>query len=293
MKILVTGADGQLGSEIRRMAPSLPDEYVFTDVRELDITDPAAVREAVVDGKADVVVNCAAYTNVDAAEDNGELAELLNAKAPGILAGAAREAGALLIHISTDYVFGGEPYSTPCRESRPCTPTGVYGWSKLKGEQAIAASGCKYVILRSAWLYSSFGHNFVKTILRLTEEKPRINVVFDQVGTPTFARDLAGAVATVIADWGAGREDYQHCGIYNYTDEGVCSWFDFAKMIAALSGRTGCEILPCHSDEFPAKVKRPAYSVLDKSKIKETFGISIPYWVDSLKECLSNFKQQI
>ena len=293
MTILVTGANGQLGNEMRVLASSSSDSFVFTDVSDaagteyLDITDSDAVGRMVREKSIDVIVNCAAYTNVDAAEDNVELAELLNAAAPGILANAAKEAGALLVHISSDYVFGGEPYNTPCTEDLPCTPTGVYGFSKLHGEQAVQASGCEYVILRSAWLYSEFGKNFVKTMLRLTSEKPRLDVVFDQVGTPTYALDLAEVIGTVIEDWRNTRGNYAHGGIYNYTNEGVCSWYDFAKRIAAIAGNFSCEVLPCHSSEFPSKVKRPSFSVLDKTKIKKTFGIGIPYWMDSLEKCMS------
>lgn len=284
MNILVTGANGQLGSELRRVACSSSDRYIFTDVAELDITSKEAVREAVRREKVDVIINCAAFTDVEGAEDRRELAELLNATAVGYLAGAMQETGGLLVHISTDYVFGKEPYNTPCREDRTGTPTGVYGLTKLKGEQAVLASGCKYIIIRTAWLYSEFGRNFVKTMLRLTSEKPGLKVVFDQAGTPTYALDLAKAIYSIVQ----GRLYEGKEGIYNYSDEGVCSWYDFAKAIASMSGHTACDIRPCHSDEFPSKVKRPAYSVLDKTKIKETFGVAVPYWTDSLAECLSN-----
>lgn len=281
MKILVTGADGQLGMSIRRIAPESGHAFVFTDVKELDITDPAAVQAMVTAEKPDAIVNCAAYTNVDAAEDNPELAELLNATAVGNLAAAAREADALMVHISTDYVFGGDPYNTPCTEDRKGTPTGVYGLTKLHGEQVLQASGARYVIIRTGWLYSEFGRNFVKTMLKLTAERPQVKVVFDQVGTPTYAGDLAAAILRIL-------DTLQLGGIYNFSNEGVCSWFDFARTVAEMAGNDGCEVLPCHSDEFPSKVHRPAYSVLDKTKIKDTFGLRIPYWTESLRVCLNN-----
>jgi len=283
MKILVTGGCGQLGMSLRAV---LPEGTVFTDVVDapdtvhLDITNLQAVRALVKAEGIDTVVNCAAYTNVDAAEDNEPLAELLNAKAVEYLAAAMKEVGGLLVHISTDYVFGKEPYNTPCREDQQGTPTGVYGLTKLHGEQAILASGVRFVIIRTAWLYSEYGKNFVKTMLRLTAEKPSLKVVFDQVGTPTYAGDLAAAIGAVVA---SPKE-----GVYHYSNEGVCSWFDFTKMIAEYAGHSACDIQPCHSDEFPSKVRRPSYSVLDKTKIKETFGLQIPYWTDSLKKCIKN-----
>lgn len=294
MKILVTGANGQLGLSLRRVAS--PDNvWIFTDIVpgddtvSLDITDPEAVRELVAKEGIEAIVNCAAYTNVDAAEDNEALAELLNATAVGYLASAMKEAGGLLVHISTDYVFGAEPYNTPCREEQKGTPTGVYGLTKLHGEQAILRSGVRHLILRTAWLYSEYGKNFVKTMLRLTVEKPTLKVVFDQAGTPTYAADLARTIVDILPQV---AEDESKCGIYHYSNEGVCSWYDFTKMIAEFSGQLSCDIQPCHSDEFPSKVRRPAYSVLDKSKIKETFGISVPYWTDSLKQCIANLKSQ-
>ena len=324
MNILITGANGQLGNEMRLLAaaPSFAgltggSRFIFTDVtdaseesvamlqklaagasvdtstRRLDITDLEAIRTLVREEHIDAIVNCAAFTNVDAAEERAELAELLNAKAPENLAVAMKETGGLLVHISTDYVFGGDPYNTPCREEQTGTPTGVYGLTKLHGEQAIAHVGCKHVILRTAWLYSEFGKNFVRTMLRLTAEKPQLKVVFDQAGTPTYAGDLAAAVFTVLADYqqtinrpALAADAYPHAGIYHYSNEGVCSWFDFTKMIAAYSGQTACDIQPCHSDEFPSPVRRPAYSVLDKTKVKATFGLAIPYWTDSLRKCL-------
>lgn len=295
--ILVTGANGQLGNEMRLVSAGSKDRYIFTDVVEvegletvmLDITDLEAIRKMVKDNDVKVIVNCAAYTNVDKAEDDVDFCRLLNARAPENLAVAANEAGALLVHVSTDYVFGGDPYNTPCREDQKGTPTGVYGLTKLQGEQAIQASGCDYVIIRTAWLYSEFGRNFVKIMLNLTATKPQLNVVFDQTGTPTYAFDLAEVIAVVIADYAAvDSEKYPKTGVYHYSNEGVCSWFDFTKMIAEYAGNNDCDIQPCHSDEFPSKVKRPAYSVLDKTKIKNTFGIKIPYWTDSLRKCIKN-----
>ena len=294
MTILVTGANGQLGSEMRLVAAQSSDKYIFTDVVELpgvetvklDITDLEAVRQMVKANDVKVIVNCAAYTNVDKAEDDKDLCALLNAKAPENLAVAMKEVEGLLVHISTDYVFGGEPYNTPCREEQKGTPTGVYGLTKLHGEQAIIASGCHHIIIRTAWLYSEFGKNFVKTMLMLTSTKPQLNVVFDQTGTPTYALDLAETIYDIVENRKYEGKD----GVYHYSNEGVCSWYDFTKMIAEYSGNTACEIRPCHSDEFPSKVKRPAYSVLDKTKIKDTFGIAIPYWTDSLKKCIKNLK---
>lgn len=299
MNILVTGANGQLGNEMRILAAGGADNYIFADITEhpegldtviLDITDASKVAELVNAMSVDIIVNCAAYTNVDKAESDPELCETLNAAAPKILADAVGLRGGLLIHISTDYVFGGDPYNTPCREDQKGTPTGVYGLAKLHGEQNIISSGCDHVIIRTAWLYSEFGRNFVKTMLNLTATKPSLNVVFDQVGTPTYALDLAGVIMTVIDDYRAAARPYPKTGIYHYSNEGVCSWFDFTKAIAKRAGNTSCDIRPCHSNEFPSPVVRPSYSVLDKTKIKETFGISIPYWTDSLDVCMENLK---
>lgn len=291
MNVLVTGANGQLGNEMRIVAKTTGDRYVFTDVmsREgkettiLDITDIEAVRAVVKAEKIDVIVNCAAYTNVDAAVSNEALAEKLNAYAPENLAVAMKEVGGLLVHISTDYVFGKEPYNVPCREDQKGTPTGVYGLTKLHGEQNIIASGCNYVIIRTAWLYSEFGKNFCKTMLNLTATKPQLKVVFDQVGTPTYALDLAKAIVKILEN--------PVGGVYHYSNEGVCSWYDFTKMIQEFSGQKDCDVRPCHSSEFPNPVVRPSYSVLDKTKIKDTFGIEIPYWTDSLKVCIDNLKE--
>lgn len=299
MNILVTGANGQLGSSIRKVVAEaagkgalLPDSYFFTDVEELDITNLQAVRKMVAQNNVNAIVNCAAYTNVDGAEDAQELAELLNAKAPENLAVAMKEVGGLLVHISTDYVFGAEPYNTPCREDQEGTPTGVYGLTKLHGEQAIEAVGGSYVIIRTAWLYSEYGKNFCKTMMNLTATKPEIKVIFDQVGTPTYALDLAKAIEVVLEDYreNLSGEKYSKTGVYHFSNEGVCSWYDFSKMIAEYSGTTACNIQPCYSCDFPSPVKRPAYSVLDKSKIKATFGVEVPYWTDSLKKCISNLK---
>lgn len=303
MTILVTGANGQLGNEMRIVSKDSADNYIFTDVMEaseesiamlkklagddinteteyLDITNLTDIRLFVRKYNVDAIVNCAAYTNVDAAEDNERIAELLNAKAPEYLATAMKDVDGWLVHISTDYVFGGDPYNTPCKEEQKGTPTGVYGLTKLYGEQAIEKVGCKHVILRTAWLYSEFGKNFVKTMLNLTATKPQLKVVFDQVGTPTYAKDLANVIETVL------KNPVE--GIYHFSNEGVCSWYDFTKMIAKYSGHSSCDIQPCHSDEFPSPVKRPSYSVLDKTKIKNSLGIKVPYWTDSLSNCLKN-----
>lgn len=316
MTILVTGANGQLGNELRVVTCGSVDRYVFTDVVEaseesvsmlrklggmgvdtrtvkLDISDLEAVRAMVKAEGVDVIVNCAAYTNVDKAESDFELAELLNAKAPQNLATVMAEVGGLLVHISTDYVFGKEVYNTPCREDMAGTPTGVYGLTKLHGEQNIQATGCRSVIIRTAWLYSEFGKNFVRTMLNLTATRPELKVVFDQVGTPTYAGDLAAAIGTIISQVSDNcQSSIVNCqfksGVFHYSNEGVCSWYDFTKMIAEYSNHKDCIILPCHSEEFPSPVKRPAFSVLDKTKIKETFKLEIPYWTDSLRKCICN-----
>lgn len=300
MNILVTGANGQLGNEMRIVCKDTNDNYTFTDVVEvegvetilLDITDADAVRKIVTEKDIRCIVNCAAYTNVDKAETDEAFCHKLNAEAPKILAEAMKEVNGLLVQISTDYVFGGDPYNTPCRENQKGTPTGVYGKTKLEGEKNIEAVGCDYVIIRTAWLYSEFGKNFVKTMLNLTATKPKLTVVFDQTGTPTYAYDLAMVIKTLLADYANEnpKNSYSKKGIYHFSNEGVCSWFDFTKKIAELAGNTACDIQPCHSDEFPSPVKRPAYSVLDKTKIKEVFGVKVPYWTDSLKVCMGNMK---
>ena len=291
MNILVTGANGQLGNEMRIISKDTTDSYVFTDVVEvegaettiLDITDAKAIREIVKEKGIRCIVNCAAYTNVDKAESDEALCRKLNAEAPKLLAEAMKEVDGLLVQISTDYVFGGDPYNTPCREEQKGTPTGVYGKTKLEGEKNIEAVGCDYVIIRTAWLYSEFGKNFVKTMLNLTATKPKLNVVFDQAGTPTYAYDLAMVIKNILADYEkeCPKDGYSKNGIYHFSNEGVCSWYDFAKEICELSGNS-CDIQPCHSDEFPSKVKRPHFSVLDKTKLKLAFGVEIPYWKDSL-----------
>lgn len=290
MNILVTGANGQLGREMQAVTRESKDHYIFTDVCEgythLDITSADDIRQMVRQNQVKCVINCAAWTNVDAAETAGDIVERLNATAPGYLAEAMAEVGGLLVHVSTDYVFGAEPYNTPCREDQQGTPTGVYGQTKLRGEQLIKRSGADHVIIRTAWLYSEFGHNFVKTMMSLTASKPRLNVVFDQCGTPTYALDLAAAIFDIVEN----RKYVGHSGVYHYSDEGVCSWYDFAVTIARLAGNTDCDIRPCHSDEFPSPVRRPAYSVLDKTKIKQVFGLDIPYWTDSLRQCMRRMK---
>lgn len=286
-RILVTGANGQLGMEMRILGAVAPNEYIFTDVEELDITDKKAVEDFVCQNNIQIIVNCAAYTNVDRAEEDEATAERINAEAVRNLAEAAKRVDGTLFHISTDYVFGGEG-NTPRTEDMQLDPQGAYGRTKLHGEQAIAEVGCKAIIIRTAWLYSEFGKNFLLTMLRLTKEKPAINVVFDQVGTPTYAGDLALTIFSIIeGDMYAGNE-----GVYHFSNEGVCSWYDFAQEIATAMGHKECKISPCHSDEFPSKVKRPAYSVLDKSKIKRTFGVEIPHWRESMYYCLKRIVAQ-
>ena len=327
MNILVTGANGQLGNEMRLIASQLKTQkpeltFLVTDVCEasdeakamlrtmasddvdtsttiLDITNFEAISQLVTQNSIHACVNCAAWTNVDGAEDPEKyaLVEKLNATAPENLAKAMKEVDGWLVQISTDYVFGKEPYNTPCKEDQTGTPTGVYGATKLLGEQKIIATGCKHIIIRTAWLYSEFGKNFCKTMLNLIATKPQLKVVFDQCGTPTYAWDLATAIVAAL------KNPVE--GIYHYSNEGVCSWFDFTKMIQQIAveletnepseswGNHGlCDVQPCHSNEFPSPVTRPTYSVLDKTKIKETFGIKIPYWTDSLKKCIINLKQQ-
>ena len=331
MNILVTGANGQLGNEMRIIAKDSADKYIFTDVNQvegletafLNITDLDAIKQMVKEQDVKAIVNCAAWTNVDGAEDpeKYDLVVKLNAIAPENLAKAMREVGGLLIHISTDYVFGAEPYNTPCKEDQTGTPTGIYGLTKLHGEQNIINvaksneqsvmssqlithhSQLSYVIIRTAWLYSEFGKNFVKTMLNLTATKPALKVVFDQCGTPTYALDLAKAINTVIEDYkqellnastsqhlNVSTNSYSKSGVYHYSNEGVTSWYDFTQMIAKIAGNTDCDIQPCYSNEYPSPVKRPAYSVLDKKTFKDAFGIKVPYWVDSLEVCINNIK---
>ena len=330
MKILVTGANGQLGSEMRLLAKDSAFEYIFTDVSQvegqetvfLDITDREAIMQMVQTQGIDAIVNCAAWTNVDACETDPALAALaqrLNADAPENLALAMKAVGGLLVHISTDYVFGTEPYNTPCREDQQGTPTGVYGRTKKEGEERILATGCQHVIIRTAWLYSEFGKNFCRTMLQLTAERPTLNVVYDQCGTPTYALDLARAICTILGDYNTslttnncpsetgGRAQraegvdkspltappYPKTGIYHYSNLGVCSWYDFTQMIQHTANTLSaeqrhCNIRPCLSSQYPSPVKRPSYSVLDKTKIQETFGLDIPYWTDSLRQCIAN-----
>ena len=289
MNILVTGANGQLGQEMRQVSTSSTDRYIFTDVAELDITDAITVKRMVRENNIKVIVNCAAYTDVDRAEDDVCMAELLNAIAVRYLAEALKANDGILIHVSTDYVFGSTQQNTPYKEDHPVNPTGVYGLTKLHGEQTIANVDCHHIIIRTAWLYSEFGKNFVKTMLRLTAQKPQVKVVFDQVGTPTYAFDLAATIFNIVEN----RQYEGKDGIYHFSNEGVCSWFDFAKMIVKYAGHTACDIRPCHSSEFSSKVHRPSYSVLDKTKIKEAFGIQIPYWTESLQTCIEQLKNKV
>lgn len=283
LNILITGANGQLGRSLQRLGCVSPHNYICTDVAELDITDAGAVLRAVREQGIDVIVNCAAYTDVERAEDDEPTAELLNHKAAGNLAAAAKATGATLFHVSTDYVFDGTAH-LPYTEDAPTAPLGVYGRTKLAGERAVAESGCKYLTFRTAWLYSEYGNNFLKTMLRLTAEKERLNVVFDQAGTPTYAGDLAMTIFSIVeGGYFAGNE-----GLYHFSNEGVASWYDFAAEIAAAAGHDKCRIRPCRTAEFPTKAARPAYSVLDKSKIKETFGLEIPHWRESMLYCLKN-----
>lgn len=288
MNILVSGANGQLGMELRNIPASDGDRFVFTDINEmpgcetvyLDITNRDAVALVCESENIDLIVNCAAYTNVDKAEDDVSTAELLNSTAPANLASVAAERGAGLIHISTDYVFGGDATS-PIREDAAPDPRSVYGSTKLSGERAILRSGCKSIIIRTAWLYSPYGKNFVKTMINLTSSKPEVKVVDDQVGSPTSAADLAALIAHIIR-----TRQHSKCGIYHFTDEGCISWYDFACAIRDLA-RTSADVKPCLSSEFPSKVNRPHYSVLDKTLVRTTFGFEIPFWKDSLEVCIA------
>ena len=315
MRVLVTGANGQLGNEMRILAAqdshaelvSASDNYLFTDVNQvegvkttyLDITDLDAIRAIVKEHNINAIVNCAAWTNVDACETDEKLAALaekLNAEAPKNLANVMQVVDGLFVHVSTDYVFGQEPYNTPCNPEQKGTPTGVYGATKKRGEDNIIATGGNYVILRTAWLYSEFGKNFCKTMLNLTATKPALKVVFDQCGTPTYAMDLAKAIVTVLNDYRHAElvlaSGYSKSGIYHYSNEGVTSWYDFTKMIAKIAGHADCDIQPCYSSDYPSPVKRPAYSVLDKKTFMDTFNVKVPYWVDSLEVCINNLKNQ-
>lgn len=285
MNILVTGANGQLGREMQRLGAVSPNNYLFTDVAELDITDPEAVRRRVTGNRIGAIVNCAAYTNVERAEEDEATADRLNRAAVGNLARAAAEADALLVHVSTDYVFDGCT-SLPYTEEDPTAPRSAYGRTKLAGEEAVRASGCRHLILRTAWLYSEYGNNFLKTMLRLTAERETLNVVFDQVGTPTYAGDLALAIFSILE----GGLDRGHEGTYHFSDEGVCSWYDFAVEIARAAGHDRCRISPCRTADYPTKAVRPAFSVLDKGKLKRTFGIEIPHWRESMFYCLKRLQ---
>ena len=285
MNILVTGANGQLGTEIRNLAVKCEGcRFVFTDVEELDITDAAAVEAAVLENETDIVINCAAYTAVDRAEDDEARARVLNAEAPALLAKAVAKRGGGIIHVSTDYVFSGEA-CTPYTEDMPTGPRSVYGRTKLEGELAVAEANPRHVIVRTAWLYSPYGNNFVKTMLRLGRERDRLNVVFDQVGSPTYAADLAKALLTIAT---AKEKTY---GIFHYSNEGAISWYDFTKAIHRLAGISGCDVQPIMSAEYPTAANRPAYSVLCKEKIKRTYGVSVPYWEDSLRDCILRLNQ--
>ena len=287
MNILVTGANGQLGRSIKAAAEGSKNNYIFTDVQELDITDKQSVEKIAEEQKVDMIVNCAAYTNVEKAEDDAEFAEVLNAGAVKNLAEVMAARDGALIHISTDYVFGGNSGNTPRNETEPANPTGVYGVTKLHGEEAMKNAGVKGLIIRTAWLYSEFGNNFVKTMLKLTAEKPELKVVFDQCGTPTYAGDLANAIVDIIDNNKLSGNE----GVYHFSNEGVCSWYDFTKEIARQAGNDKCKILPCHTSEFPSKVVRPSYSVLDKTKFKTVFNVEIPYWTDSLAECMKSLAE--
>ena len=279
MNILVTGANGQLGNEKQVLArENLQHTYFFTDVQELDICDEQAVYAYVSEHKIDIIVNCAAYTAVDKAEDNVELCDKLNNIAPGYLARAAQANGAAMIQVSTDYVFDGTAH-IPYTEEEPTCPASVYGSTKLAGEQNVMDHCEKAMVIRTAWLYSIYGNNFVKTMIRLGQERDSLGVIFDQIGTPTYANDLAQAIFAAI-NKGVVR------GIYHFSDEGVCSWYDFTIAIHRLAGIASCKVKPLHTADYPAKAPRPHYSVLDKTKIKTTFGIEIPHWEESLKRCI-------
>ena len=293
MNILVTGANGQLGREIRNASAGSGHRFVFTDVSQapgletvyLDITNADAVRITCCSEDIDVIVNCAAYTDVEKAESDIQFADLLNHTAAANLASVACERGATLIHVSTDYVFDGES-NVPYRESDPPSPLGAYGVTKYAGERSVMNSGCKYLIFRTAWLYSPYGKNFVRTMARLTGTNPGLKVVFDQVGTPTYAADLAGLIVRIISQGMLDRT-----GVYHFTDEGCISWYDLAVAVNRLCGHS-CQVTPCHTDEYPTKARRPRYSVLDKTLVKETFGITIPHWYDSLEACMARLNTE-
>ena len=285
MKILVTGANGQLGNEMRVLsAENQQHIYFFTDVQELDICDEQAVRAFVADNHIDVIVNCAAYTAVDKAEDNAELCDKLNHIAPGYLATAAEACGAAMIQVSTDYVFDGTAH-IPYTEDVPTCPASIYGSTKLAGEQKVMELCSRAMIIRTAWLYSIYGNNFVKTMIRLGREREALGVVFDQIGTPTYANDLARAIFAAINQGIVP-------GIYHFSDEGVCSWYDFTVAIHRIAGITSCKVSPLHTNEYPSKAPRPQYSVLDKTKIKKIFNIEVPHWEASLKTCIEKLEKE-
>ena len=278
-RILITGANGQLGNEMRVLSEEYPEHaYFFTDVAELDICNEQAVMDFVKANGIHTIVNCAAYTAVDNAEDHAEFCARLNADAVGYLAKSAEANGAEFIQISTDYVFDGTAH-VPYQETDPTYPESVYGSTKLEGERNALAYCSRAMVIRTAWLYSTFGNNFVKTMIRLGKERDSLGVIFDQIGTPTYARDLARAIFEAI------RQGVVP-GVYHFSNEGVCSWYDFTKAIHRLAGITTCQVKPLHTSEYPAKAKRPHYSVLDKSKIKATYGMEVPYWMESLEECI-------
>ena len=280
MKILITGCNGQLGNEMQLLAKKNPQhQYFFTDVEELDITDAEAIDKFVQENEVDCIVNCAAYTAVDKAEENVKLCDLLNNVAPGYLAKAIEKRDGYMIQVSTDYVFDGTNH-VPYKEDEPTCPNSVYGRTKLAGEKQVQANCKKWMIIRTAWLYSTFGNNFVKTMIRLGQTKPELGVIFDQIGTPTYARDLAAAIFAAINQGVV-------TGVYHFSNEGVISWYDFTKAIHRIAGITTCQVRPLHTEEYPTPAARPHYSVLDKTKIKATYGITIPYWEESLKECIS------
>ena len=283
MNILITGCNGQLGNEMQLLArENVQHSYFFTDVEELDITDSEAVEAFVEFNAIDCIVNCAAYTAVDKAEENEELCDLLNNVAPGHLARAVGKRGGIMVQVSTDYVFDGTNH-IPYTESEPTCPNSVYGRTKLAGEQSVMANCTNAMIIRTAWLYSTFGNNFVKTMIRLGKEKETLGVIFDQVGTPTYARDLAHVIYAAINKGVVP-------GIYHFSNEGVISWYDFTKAIHRIAGITTCKVRPLHTEEYPTPAKRPHYSVLDKTKIKQTYGIEVPYWEDSLRECIQKLE---
>ena len=285
MNILITGCNGQLGNEMQLLEKTNPQHTYFnTDVAELDITDAVAIEKFVIENQIDGIVNCAAYTAVDKAEDNQDLCRLLNTDAPGYLAAAVEKRGGWLIQVSTDYVFDGTNHM-PYTEEEPTCPNSVYGSTKLEGERAAQQACSRTMIVRTAWLYSTFGNNFVKTMIRLGKEKPELGVIFDQIGTPTYARDLAVALFAAINQGVVP-------GIYHFSNEGVISWYDFTKAIHRIAGINTCHVRPLHTAEYPTPAHRPHYSVLDKTKIKQTYNLDIPYWEESLKECVEKLNKE-